>query len=105
MKNRANVVRLLSAGYQRIVVPAQRPADRSVAPRWSRGHPAPVAGVPDDLRATLVEPLAAARRDHGTVRAAAGQRRPALPDRTHLRACRTISTSWPARSSTCAANR
>lgn len=55
LKNRANVSRLLSAGYQRIPLTATRPAD---APRHAVGAsvlPAP-GGVPDDLRTTLVEP-------------------------------------------------
>lgn len=56
MKNRTNVARLLSAGYQRIPLPAHRPADRS-----SVSGGAAVAttggGLPADLRSTLVEPL------------------------------------------------
>lgn len=56
MKNRTNVARLLSAGYQRIPLPAQRPADRTGVPRGAVVTPA-AGGLPDDLRATLVEPL------------------------------------------------
>jgi hypothetical protein len=55
MKNRANVSRLLAAGYQRLPLPAQRPADRT-----GTGGGAEVTtvagGLPADLRATLVEP-------------------------------------------------
>lgn len=54
MKDRANVIRLLGAGYQRITLNAQRPADplpaASVAPTTS----AP-GGVPADLLRTLVQ--------------------------------------------------
>lgn len=69
MKNRANVARLLSAGYQRIPVVAQRPADRTHTPDGAGVSAAP-GGVPEDLRSTLVEPLRLPG-DYGTVRAAA----------------------------------
>ena len=54
MKNRANVSRLLAAGYQRIPIHAQRPADGG---RTTGGAAiaAGAGGVPPDLRATLVE--------------------------------------------------
>lgn len=56
MKNRVNVSRLLSAGYQRIPIIAQRPADGG---RISGGAAISSAagGIPTDLRSTLVEPL------------------------------------------------
>lgn len=56
MKNRVNVSRLLSAGYQRIPILAQRPADGG---RISGGAAisAAAGGIPTDLRSTLVEPL------------------------------------------------
>jgi hypothetical protein len=53
MQNRANVARLLSAGYQRIPITAERPAD---PPRTLGGaviSPAP-GGMPAELRSTLV---------------------------------------------------
>lgn len=54
MKSRANVSRLLSAGYQRIELPAQRPSDPLRNP-----VSAPIAsaagGLPAELRATLVD--------------------------------------------------
>jgi hypothetical protein len=53
MKNRANVVRLLAANYQRIPLAAQRPADPSGA-RPIATRPAP-GGLPAGLRSTLVE--------------------------------------------------
>lgn len=56
LKKRANVARLLSAGYQRIPIVAQRPADtgRAAGGAWT----APASGgLPEDLRTTLVEPL------------------------------------------------
>jgi hypothetical protein len=56
MKNRANVARLLSAGYQRIALPAQRPADRTGTAGGAAVSPS-AGGLPDDLRSTLVEPL------------------------------------------------
>lgn len=70
MKNRANVARLLSAGYQRIPLPAQRPADRTSTPAGAAVAKAP-GGLPEDLRATLVEPLQLPT-DYLTVRAAPG---------------------------------
>lgn len=55
MKDRANVLRLLSAGYQRITLTAQRPADplRGIA---SAPAAAASGGLPAALRSTLVEP-------------------------------------------------
>ena len=53
MNTRANVVRLLSAGYQRIPLAAQRPADPSGAtPTATTLAP---GGLPPELRATFVE--------------------------------------------------
>ncbi|MFM7751999.1 MAG: hypothetical protein ACKPB0_16450 [Opitutaceae bacterium] len=54
MRNRANVSRLLSAGYQRITIPAQRPAGRTGVAGGANVTTAP-GGLPDDLRSTLVE--------------------------------------------------
>ena len=53
-QERANVVRLLSAGYQRITVAAQRPAD---SPRAAAAAPttAVLGGLPSELVATLVQ--------------------------------------------------
>lgn len=53
MQKRANVARLLSAGYQRIALSAERPAD---PPRTPGGAAIAAAegGVPADLRSTLV---------------------------------------------------
>ena len=53
-QERANVVRLLSAGYQRITVAAQRPAD---SPRAAAAAPttAGLGGLPSELVATLVQ--------------------------------------------------
>lgn len=56
MKNRANVSRLLAAGYQRVPITAQRPADPA-KPKGGLPAPAVAGGLPDDLRTTLVEPL------------------------------------------------
>ena len=54
MQDRANVMRLLSAGYQRITVAAQRPADPlRVAAAASINSAA--GGLPSALRNTLVE--------------------------------------------------
>jgi len=55
MKNRANVVRLLAAGYQRIPLPATRPAD-GPSPQGGAAILPDTAGVPEDLKSTLVEP-------------------------------------------------
>jgi hypothetical protein len=54
MKNRTNVARLLSAGYQRIPLPAVRPADRGGVSGGATVT-ATAGGLPADLRATLVE--------------------------------------------------
>ena len=53
-QERANVVRLLSAGYQRITVAAQRPAD---SPRAAAAAPttAVLGGLPSELVATRVQ--------------------------------------------------
>jgi hypothetical protein len=54
MQDRANTLRLLSAGYQRISLGAQRPADPGRVPGGAAALPAP-AGVPAALRSTLVQ--------------------------------------------------
>lgn len=60
MKNRANVSRLLAAGFQRVTLKARQPADASHLPGGASVMPA-VGGLPDELRTTLVEvPLLAA---------------------------------------------
>ncbi|HVU32126.1 MAG TPA: hypothetical protein VHE61_01740 [Opitutaceae bacterium] len=51
MRNRANTLRLLSAGYQRIELPAERPLDSGGA--HDNTFPAP-GGVPGDLNKTIV---------------------------------------------------
>jgi hypothetical protein len=57
MQDRANTIRLLSAGYQRITVEAQRSALASANPLTVSTTAAP-AGLPAELRATLlVTPL------------------------------------------------
>jgi hypothetical protein len=56
MKNRANVARLLSAGYQRIPLPAQRPVGRTGTTGGAAVRNA-AGGLPADLRDTLVAPL------------------------------------------------
>lgn len=68
MKNRANVTRLLSAGYVRLPLPAQRPADRTHTPGGAEIVPT-AGGLPAELRTTLVEPLQLPA-DYLTVRAA-----------------------------------
>lgn len=54
MKNRANVMRLLSAGYQRIPLIAERPADPVRGIVLTQTSPAP-GGLPGDLGSTLVD--------------------------------------------------
>jgi hypothetical protein len=56
MKNRANVARLLAAGYQRLPLHAQRPADGARTAGGAAVTTVP-GGLPDELRTTLVEPL------------------------------------------------
>jgi hypothetical protein len=53
MRDRADVIRLLKAGYQRIAVDAARPAE-DVAAEGGASSPAP-GGLPDDLKKTLIE--------------------------------------------------
>lgn len=55
MKDRANTMRLLSAGYQRITVSAQRPAD-PLTVRTGATITRGTGGLPAELKATLVEP-------------------------------------------------
>lgn len=54
MKDRANTARLLSAGYQRITLDAERPAD-SVLSGLTASATATTGGLPDELRASLIE--------------------------------------------------
>jgi hypothetical protein len=54
MQNRANVARLLSAGYRRIPLPAQRPAD-PMLPIVSAPISTVGGGLPAELRSTLVQ--------------------------------------------------
>ena len=54
-KDRANTARLLSAGYQRVTLEAQRPADAITSVAAAATSTAP-GGLPDELRTTLVEP-------------------------------------------------
>jgi hypothetical protein len=53
MRDRADVIRLLKAGYQRVALDASRPAE-DAAVEGDASSPAP-GGLPDDLRKTLVE--------------------------------------------------
>jgi hypothetical protein len=54
LRNRANVHRLLDAGYQRIALAADRPTDPTPAGPAARTAPA-LGGLPGALRDTLVE--------------------------------------------------
>jgi hypothetical protein len=56
MKKRANVARLLAAGYQRIPLAARRPAD-GTATAGGAAVTTAAGGLPSDLKSTLVEPL------------------------------------------------
>jgi hypothetical protein len=53
MRDRADVIRLLKAGYQRIAIDASRPAE-DTAVAGGATSPGP-GGLPDELRRTLVE--------------------------------------------------
>jgi hypothetical protein len=53
MRDQADVVRLLKAGYQRVAVDASRPADPVSIPGGAT-RPAS-GGLPDDLKKTLIE--------------------------------------------------
>lgn len=59
LRRQANVKRLLASGYQRVSITAQRPADASRIPGGATVEAAP-GGLPEDLAATLVEPVALA---------------------------------------------
>ena len=54
MKNRANVSRLLEAGFRRIAIPARRPAD-GTRPREGAVIATLAGGWPAELQSTLVE--------------------------------------------------
>jgi hypothetical protein len=56
MKNRANVKRLLDAGYRRVPLVAQRPADGAKPPAGASISTV-AGGLTEELKATLVEPL------------------------------------------------
>lgn len=75
MRNRANVVRLLSAGYQRVPLPAQRPSDPTGA-RPTATSAAP-GGLPAELRSALVEDILLPAEIVNV--AAAGTARPSAP--------------------------
>ena len=89
MKNRANVARLLAAGYQRIPIHAERPAGDLRAVGDAAVSAAP-GGLPPELKSTLVEPLLLPASIHGvtaaatanTLRAYAIQLTCTLPDDT-----------------------
>src|SRR5207248_11660846 len=55
LRKRANVARLLSAGYQRIPLPARLPADRLVNVASAAIAPA-TGGLPPALKSTLAQP-------------------------------------------------
>lgn len=56
LKQRANVHRLLAAGYHRIPLSAERPADRVLASPAAQANPGPASGgIPAALKETLVE--------------------------------------------------
>ena len=55
-QERANVVRLLSAGYRRITLVAQRPADPARPPAAVATTTVGTGGLPSELRSTLAEP-------------------------------------------------
>ena len=54
MRDRADVIRLLKAGYRRVSIDASRLVDDDAPRAASDGAPAP-GGLPDELRRTLVE--------------------------------------------------
>ena len=55
MRDHADVVRLLKAGYQRVAIDARRPAESKPLEEPGRAtSPAP-GGMPEELRKTLVE--------------------------------------------------
>ena len=53
MRDRADVIRLLRAGYQRVAIEESRPSDMA-APARGPTLPAP-GGLPEELRKTLIE--------------------------------------------------
>jgi len=54
MRDRADVIRLLKAGYRRVSIDASRLVDDDAPRAASDGAPAP-GGLPDELRRTLIE--------------------------------------------------
>jgi len=55
MRDRADVVRLLSAGYRRMAIEAERPADAAEAPKSAAPTFAAAGGIPAELKTTLIE--------------------------------------------------
>jgi hypothetical protein len=53
MRDRADVIRLLKAGYQRVAIDASRPAE-PIAMTGGSTAPAP-GGIPEELKKTLIE--------------------------------------------------
>jgi hypothetical protein len=54
MRDRADVIRLLKAGYQRVAIDATRPAEPAQTSGGGPTTPAP-GGLPEELRKTLIE--------------------------------------------------
>jgi hypothetical protein len=54
-KEHANTMRLLSAGFQRVVVPLDRPADAVANPQPRVNASAAIGGLPASLASTLVD--------------------------------------------------
>ncbi len=103
MKTRANTVRLLSAGFQRIAVEAQRPADATSVPGGAAIAEA-VGGLPTVLRDSLID-LPVLPADYTRI-AAAPRANPLLPTPSNSPArSATTTSSSPARTSTCARSR
>ncbi len=72
LRDRADVVRLLSAGYRRVGLAVCRPADPRPAANPARSEPAP-GGIPAPLRQTLIEsPLLPAQVETVSAPAAVG---------------------------------
>ncbi len=53
IRDRADVIRLLKAGYRRVAIEASRPAEEQAGAQTA-GWPAP-GGLPDELKKTLIE--------------------------------------------------
>jgi hypothetical protein len=104
MEDRANVMRLLAAGYQRITLSARRPADPLPPAAAAVVTPA-AGGLPAGLRSTLVQQPLLPAEIVARLGGARVEREVRLRHSIHLHPARPPAAARPGRNSTCAARR